>query len=118
MGIQAKETSSQSGSPERLRNLPAMPITRGFLQVKKKGALKGSWTSHLCEYDPDTKLLKVKGSDNKTTLLEKGLLRAWVQDNKSNQDKYRFNVRTSDDETMTLAGSSQNDMDRWIDVSD
>ena len=72
----------------------------------------------MCEYDPDTKLLKVKGSDNKTTLLEMGLLRAWVQDNKSNQDKYRFNVRTSDDETMTLAGSSQNDMDRWIDVSD
>ena len=72
----------------------------------------------MCEYDPDTKLLKVKGSDNKTTLLEKGLLRAWVQDNKSNQDQYRFNVRTSDDETMTLAGSSRNDMDRWIDVSD
>ena len=86
--------------------------------MKKKGAFKDTWTAHLCEYHPDTQLLQVKSNDNKNTRWEKVVLKAWALDVKPNRRQHRFDVRTSDDETLAFAGSSQSDMDQWIDVSE
>ena len=93
-----------------------MDIERGFINMKKKGNLKDTWTSHLCEYNPETRVMKVKSSDGKIVRLEKQITKAWALEATAARRPHRFDVMAVDKSVLAFAGSTSEDTEHWIKV--
>jgi len=50
---------------------------KGYLQLKKKGAVKDSWHTYLCEFSSKTRILIVKSKDESIVYWEKEVTSAW-----------------------------------------
>ena len=50
---------------------------KGYLQLKKKGSIKDSWHTYLCEYSSATNVLIVKSKDQQFVYWEKEVSRGY-----------------------------------------
>jgi hypothetical protein len=55
----------------------APKTVKGYLQLKKKGAMKDTWHTYLCEYSSASKVLSVKSKDEQVVYWEKAVAKAW-----------------------------------------
>jgi hypothetical protein len=54
-----------------------MATVKGYLQLKKKSALKDTWHTYLCEYSSKKRVLTVKSKDGAFVFWEKEIDKAW-----------------------------------------
>jgi hypothetical protein len=93
-----------------------MATVKGYLQLKKKSALKDSWHTYLCEYSAKKRILTVKSKDGNFVFWEKEVDKAWPLEARANRRQNRFDVLSTDGVTAAFAAPKEADMAHWLEV--
>ena len=91
---------------------------RGFLQLKRAGVFRDTWPKFLCEYDPDTKVLRGMEETGKMIMWEKVCHHAEATTGLKLRDErqHRFDVHTEAGEELCFAVSTKGEVEQWLDV--